>query len=484
MIDTHAHIFSDEFDDDINEVINDAFSSGVKAILMPAIEPKTFDKVISVASLNSSIYFSMGVHPHNANDYNDEIANKIISFSSNPKMKAIGEIGLDYFYDFSPKDLQKSVFRKQLKLAKELKLPAIIHNRDSDDDLLQILREEQDGSLNGVLHCFSSSEEIMYQAIDLGFNVSFTGNITFKKSDDLRKVVKLTPIDKIMLETDSPYMTPVPFRGKRNEPKYLNLIAKQISDIKLIKLEEVIEMTTLNAKKLFNISLILIFTFFSLFFANNLIAQENTEEQPLEKENVIHKVLGIGFVLGTNTVVDTYKPNGQDISQDGLFTYGANLMYHPFKWAFTQFSFVHFKNNKPNVDSKGVLDPIKSNLYELTVGVIPNPESRVNFFLFTGYSLTYKTDSKYDWINNQKIVTEDTNPGILAGLGFFANIPIDGAGLFVINAEWRLNFLVNSTVLDYDPRIDYKDPNYKKPTEFTTFFSIPRFGVTWYPPIF
>lgn len=240
-------------------------------------------------------------------------------------------------------------------------------------------------------------------------------------------------------------------------------------------------MTTLNAKKFFNLSIIFIFALLTFFLTNNIFAQEN-EEYTKGDETLIHKVLGIGLVLGTNTVVDTYQPNGQDISQDGLFTYGGTLTYHPLKWAFTQFSFVYFKNNKPFVDSKGVLDPIKSSMYELAFGVIPNPESRVNFFLFTGYSITSKTSSKYDWTINKKTVLEDNNSGILAGLGFFANIPIEGAGLFTINAEWRLNFLLTSTVLDYDPRIDYTDPNYKKPTEFTTFFSVPRFGISWYPP--
>ncbi|MGB9702055.1 MAG: TatD family hydrolase [Candidatus Kapaibacteriota bacterium] len=483
MIDTHAHIFSEEFDNDVTEVIENAFNSGVEAIILPAIEPKTFEKVINVSNLSKNLFFSMGVHPHNAQEFNDEVSNKIIEFASNPKMKAIGEIGLDYYYDFAPQDLQKEVFRKQLKLAKELNLPVIIHNRESDDDLLKILNSEQDGSLRGVLHCFSSNEEIMKKAIDLGLLISFTGNITFKKSEGLREIVKLAPIEKIMLETDSPYMTPVPFRGKRNEPKYLELIAKKISEIKLINLEEVIKMTTLNAKKFFNLSIIFIFALLTFFLTDNIFAQDN-EEYKKEDETLIHKVLGIGFVLGTNTVVDTYQPNGQDISQDGLFTYGGTLTYHPLKWAFTQFSFVHFKNNKPFVDSKGVLDPIKSNMYELAFGVIPNPESRVNFFLFTGYSITSKTSSKYDWTINKKTVLEDNNSGILAGLGFFANIPIEGAGLFTINAEWRLNFLLNSTVLDYDPRIDYTDPNYKKPTEFTTFFSVPRFGISWYPPFF
>lgn len=213
MIDTHAHIFSEEFDNDITEVIENAFNSGVEAIILPAIEPKTFEKVINVSNLSENLFFSMGVHPHNAQEFNDEVSNKIIELASNPKMKAIGEIGLDYYYNFAPQDLQKEVFRKQLKLAKELNLPVIIHNRESDDDLLEILNAEQDGSLRGVLHCFSSNVEIMKKAIDLGFLISFTGNITFKKSEGLREIVKLAPIEKIMLETDSPYMTPVPFRG-------------------------------------------------------------------------------------------------------------------------------------------------------------------------------------------------------------------------------------------------------------------------------
>lgn len=485
MIDTHAHIFVDEFESDLNEVLNSAFASGVTRIIIPAIEVKTFNKVLATAEIDQRLYCSMGVHPHNASEVNDDVLSAIENNCTNKKVVAIGEIGLDYYYDFNPSEVQKKAFIEQIRLAKKLNLPIIVHNRESDNDLMEILEQEQNGDLCGVLHCFSGDQEMLKKSIDLGFYVSFTGNITFKKADTLREIVKLTPLDRILLETDSPWMAPVPFRGKRNEPKNLNLIAAKIAEIKSITINEVIEMTTKSAINLFKLAIILILFFYS--FALN--AQETATE--IEDSNPYPKLVGLGFTAGTNTVVNTYKPEGQDVSEEGLFAFGGSLTGYPLDMIFLQVTYLQWKNDKPyNFTKKSdttriFLDPEKSNQFEFAVGVIPNPHSKVNFFLLTGYSTSKRNYTQIDWVtdpNGIKLYLSDRKDALIGGLGFIANIPIDGAGVFTIMAEWRLNFLLNSTVLDVDPRKDITSPEYRRKTEYTTFYSIPRVTISWFPP--
>ena len=274
MIDTHAHIDADVFDEDRDQMIAQAYENGVKAIIIPAIEPDRYDEVLSICNQYEHIYCGMGVHPHNANDYSAPVEDRIIALLENPKVRAVGEIGLDYYYEFAPKDVQQEVFRRQLNIAKSYDMPVIIHNRESDDDMIEILQEEQNGELKGVLHCFSSDLTMLHKALDLGFHVSFTGNITYKKSI-LDEIVRATPLDKIMIETDSPYMTPVPHRGKRNEPQFVRFIAQKIADIHALTFEEIITMTSNNAKSLFRLPLFLIV--FLLDFQHFLLSRKMTE---------------------------------------------------------------------------------------------------------------------------------------------------------------------------------------------------------------
>jgi len=274
LIETHAHIDADVFDEDRDQMIAQAFANGVKAIIIPAIEPDRYDGVLSICNQYEHIYCGMGVHPHNANDYSAPVEDRIIALLENPKVRAVGEIGLDYYYDFAPKDVQQEVFRRQLNIAKSYDMPVIIHNRESDDDMIEILQEEQNGELKGVLHCFSSDLTMLHKALDLGFHVSFTGNITYKKSI-LDEIVRATPLDKIMIETDSPYMTPVPHRGKRNEPQFVRFIAQKIADIHALNLEEIITMTSNNAKSLFRLPLFLIVFLFG--FQHFLLSHKMTE---------------------------------------------------------------------------------------------------------------------------------------------------------------------------------------------------------------
>lgn len=485
MIDTHAHIFVDEFLSDFNEVLNNAFESGVSHIIMPAIEPKTFDRVLDVIQKDQRLFCSMGVHPHNASEVTDEVLSIIENNCRNPKVVAIGEIGLDYYYDFNPPEIQKIAFIEQIRLAKKLNLPIIVHNRESDLDLLKILDQEQNGDLKGVLHCFSGDTEMMKKSIDLGFYISFTGNITFKKADSLREVVKETPLNKILLETDAPWMSPVPLRGKRNEPKNLHLVAAKIAEIKSISINEVIEMTTKSALQLFKLGLFIVF-----FLCGSFAYSQNNEEE-IDTSNPYPKYVGIGFTAGTNTVVNTYKPEGNDVSDEGLFAYGGSMTGYPLDFIFLQTTYLEWKNDKPFKNTKKTdttkvfLDPEHTSQFEFAIGVIPNPHSKVNFFLLTGYSTSKRNYTQIDWVTDPrglKLYLSERKDAIIGGLGFIANIPVSSAGIFTLSAEWRLNFLLNSTVLDVDPRKDLNSPEYRKKTEYTTFYSIPRVTLSWFPP--
>ncbi len=485
MIDTHAHIFVEEFQSDFKEVLQSAFSNGVSHIIMPAIEPKTFGRVLETSTTDNRLFCSMGVHPHNASELDDNTLSIIENNSKNSKVVAIGEIGLDYYYDFNPPDVQKKAFIEQIRLAKKLNLPIIVHNRESDDDLLQILQQEQNGDLKGVLHCFSGDVEMMKKSLELGFHISFTGNITFKKAELLREVVKETPLDRILLETDSPWMAPVPFRGKRNEPKNLSLIAAKVAEIKSISINEVIKMTTKSAFHLFKLSL------FCIFFLFSSLAFSQNNQEDVDYSNPYPKYVGFGFTAGTNTVVNTYKPEGNDVSDEGLFAFGGSMTGYPLDFIFLQATYLQWKNDKPYKNTKKTdttrifLDPENSSQIEFAVGIIPNPYSKVNFFLLTGYSTSTRKYTQIDWVADPKglkLFLSETKSAILGGLGFIANIPVSGAGVFTLSAEWRLNFLLNSTILDVDPRKDLNSPDYQKKTEYTTFYSIPRVTISWFPP--
>ncbi len=198
MIDTHAHIDTEQFDEDREAVIERSREAGVEKIIIPAIEPKDFQRILDVVHKHENIFCGMGIHPHNANELNGQTRETIENLCSDDKVVAVGEIGLDYYYDFTPKDVQQKAFAEQLDIAKNHNLPVIVHNRESDEDLLQIIKEKQDGTLTGVLHCFSGDENMLKEALDLGFYISFTGNITFKKSKS-DNLVAMTPSERLLL---------------------------------------------------------------------------------------------------------------------------------------------------------------------------------------------------------------------------------------------------------------------------------------------
>ena len=253
FIDTHTHLFFKNFDDDREEVIKNAIASGVKYMLVPGTDIDTSKQAIELAEKYESVYASVGVHPHDTKDWSNSLIEELKELAKHPKVVAIGEIGLDYFYDFSPKDKQKQAFDKQIELALELNLPVIIHNRDSNEDIMEFARKYKNTPLKAQYHCFAGTVENARELVEMGHFISFTGNITFKKADSIREVISKVSVENILLETDSPFLTPEPFRGKRNEPKNIPLIAEIIAKIHHLRIEDVARTTSWNAYKLFGI---------------------------------------------------------------------------------------------------------------------------------------------------------------------------------------------------------------------------------------
>lgn len=253
FVDTHAHLFFDNFKDDIDEVINRASQNNVDYIIVPATDIKTAKEAIALSEKYSNIYTAVGIHPHDTKDWNNSLIKEIEELAENHKVAAIGEIGLDYYYDFSPKEQQIKAFKAQLDLSLKLELPVIIHNRDSDEDMMNIIQDYCGTGLKAQFHCFNASLNDAIEFMKMNHFISFTGNITYKKSNSLREILKSINLNHLLLETDSPFMTPVPLRGKRNEPANLKYIAQQIADIHKITIEETGRITSLNAFRFFGI---------------------------------------------------------------------------------------------------------------------------------------------------------------------------------------------------------------------------------------
>lgn len=253
LFDSHAHLDASRFNEDRDEVIKRAFDQGVKFIMNPGADFESSVAAVELAEKYDFMYAAVGIHPHDADSLDDMMLSLIKAMARKKKVKAIGEIGLDYYYEYSERDVQQYWFRKQLQLAKELKLPVIVHDRDSNQDVFDILREVDSFETGVLLHCYSGSAELARQYVKLGAYISIAGPVTFKNSRKLLDVVKTVPLERLMIETDSPYLTPVPFRGKRNESSYVRYVAEKIAEIKEISYDEVANATTNNAKKFFNI---------------------------------------------------------------------------------------------------------------------------------------------------------------------------------------------------------------------------------------
>ncbi|MDF0727845.1 TatD family hydrolase [Cytobacillus sp. S13-E01] len=253
LIDTHTHLNAEQFEEDLEEVIDRAKLAGVSTMVVVGFDRATITKAIELADTYEFIYATIGWHPVDAIDMTDADLNWIEELAAHPKVVALGEMGLDYYWDKSPKEIQKEVFRKQIALAKKVKLPIVIHNRDATADIVDILMEEKASEVGGIMHCFTGSKEIAKQCIDMNFYISFGGPVTFKNAKQPKEVAAEIPLERLLIETDCPYLTPHPFRGKRNEPSYVKLVAEQIAELKGVAFEELAQKTSDNARRLFDI---------------------------------------------------------------------------------------------------------------------------------------------------------------------------------------------------------------------------------------
>ncbi len=253
MIDSHCHLDGEKFDGDREATIARAVEAGVGTML--AIGTGELDVAIRMAERYPQFLATVGVHPHDAAKATEGSYERLVELARHPKVVAVGEMGLDYHYDFAPRDIQREVFIRHLKIAREAKLPIVIHTREAWADTLEILREHWDASLGGVFHCFTGSSEEAREAVGLNFHVGLGGVLTYPKAEALREAARETPLERILLETDSPYLAPVPHRGKRNEPAFVMETAKKLAEIKGMSLEEVDEATSGNFRRLFRLKL-------------------------------------------------------------------------------------------------------------------------------------------------------------------------------------------------------------------------------------
>ena len=254
LIDTHVHLNAEQYEEDLDEVINRALEAGVEKMVVVGFDRKTITKAMELVDQHPFIYAVVGWHPVDAIDCTEEDLAWIESLAAHPKVVGIGETGLDYHWDKSPKDVQQDLFRKQIRLAQKVDLPVIIHNRDATGDVVRILKEEEAEKTGGIMHCFGGSVETARECIDLNFMISLGGPVTFKNARMPKEVATEIPLDHLLIETDAPYLAPHPNRGKRNEPAWVVLVAEEIARLKNLSVEEVAARTTENALKVFKLS--------------------------------------------------------------------------------------------------------------------------------------------------------------------------------------------------------------------------------------
>jgi len=255
LIDSHAHIQGKEYANEVDAIIGRAREAGVEKIIVVggAGDMTSNTEAIALAAAYPNVYATVGMHPHDAKDVGDEELRRLRELTARSKVVAVGETGLDYYYSHSPHDVQRRVFLQFIHMARETALPLVVHERDAAKDAADLLRSEGAAKIRGVIHCFTGNYEAACAYLDLGFYLSFTGIITFKNAESLRDVVRKVPLDRMLVETDSPYLTPVPHRGKRNEPAFVRFVAETVAKVKGIHFEEVARATSGNTAALFGI---------------------------------------------------------------------------------------------------------------------------------------------------------------------------------------------------------------------------------------
>ncbi len=254
LFDTHAHLDDERFDEDREQIIEQIKQDGISLIVNPGADMKSSRAAIKLAEKYDFIYAAVGIHPHDVKDITKADLIELEQMAKHEKVVAIGEIGLDYYYDNSPRELQREYFIKQIELANKLSLPIIIHSRDASMETYEILKEHKK-DIGCVLHCFSQSLEMAELYLKIGCHLSFAGPLTFKKSSKLKEVARNIPLDKIFIETDSPYLTPEPYRGRRNDPSKVRYVAEELSKLRAISVDKIAEITMNNAIEFFDIKL-------------------------------------------------------------------------------------------------------------------------------------------------------------------------------------------------------------------------------------
>lgn len=255
LVDSHAHIQGSEFAADVAHVIQRAQEVGVEKIVVVggSGDLSSNQAALELANFSPGLFATVGMHPHDAKAVSEEDIERLKVLARNPKVVAVGETGLDFYYDHSPREIQIELFCRFIHMARQAGLPIVVHNREAQREVAELIRNEGKRELRGVIHCFTGDYDAAREFLDLGFYLSFTGIITFKNADSLRDVVRKLPLDRILVETDSPYLAPVPHRGKRNEPAFVRFVAETVARVRGVALEEVAHATSLNAQRLFGI---------------------------------------------------------------------------------------------------------------------------------------------------------------------------------------------------------------------------------------
>ncbi|WP_319496340.1 TatD family hydrolase [uncultured Cohaesibacter sp.] len=253
LVDSHCHLDFPDFQEELDDVVRRAELAGVGHMVTICTRINKFDEIKAIAERYDNVFCSVGTHPHNADEELNYSAEDIARLAEHPKCVAIGEVGLDYFYDNAPREAQAEGFRRHIKAARMTGLPLSIHTRDAEDDTIAILREGmEEGAFPALLHCYSSNRELAMRSLEMGLYVSLSGILTFKRSQEIRDTIKDVPLDRLLVETDAPYLAPMPYRGKRNEPSYVVNTAQVLAEVKGVSLEEISKITTDNFFRLFS----------------------------------------------------------------------------------------------------------------------------------------------------------------------------------------------------------------------------------------
>lgn len=254
LIDTHAHLQDEQYKDDLKDVLQRADDAGLEKIVCVGCDYESSCQALELARSFPRVYAVVGVHPHDSRELTGEMLAKLYEMAKDPRVVAIGEIGLDFYRDLSPREQQRKAFIEQIKLAEELYKPVVIHDRDAHQEIMEIIKKEKAGRNEGIMHCFSGHLPMAVDLMKQGFYVSFAGPLTFKNSKKTVEVAAKIPQERMLIETDCPYLTPEPFRGKRNEPAHVSYVAAKLAEIRQKSTEEIAYVTSLNARKVFRIN--------------------------------------------------------------------------------------------------------------------------------------------------------------------------------------------------------------------------------------